>query len=109
MTFDDDYIRPHPPSPGHAYPQRRPQRSSVSRWITPLLTLLALCGLIILGTLLWREYKAHQEAQAPTSTARRAPITPRGDLSEIEKTNIAIYKKSQTLRRPHHLAVGPAR
>jgi S1-C subfamily serine protease len=95
MAFDDDSIRPYPPSPSRAYPPRRPQRSSVSPWITPLLTLLALCGLIFLGTLLWREYKAHQESEARNLYGTPREITPRGELSDIEKTNIAIYKKAK--------------
>ncbi|HTU21060.1 MAG TPA: trypsin-like peptidase domain-containing protein [Gemmataceae bacterium] len=94
MAFDDDYIRPHSPPPGHAHP-RRPQRASVSLWLTPLLTLLTLCGLILLGTLVWREYKAHQEAQSRSIYGTPRAITPRGDLSELEKTNIAIYKKTK--------------
>ncbi|MGH7174063.1 MAG: S1C family serine protease [Gemmataceae bacterium] len=95
MAFDDDSIRPYLPAPGHAYPPRRPQRASVSPWLTPLLTLLALCGLLILGTLLWREYKAHQEAEARNLYGVPREIAQRGDLSEIEKTNIDIYKKAK--------------
>src|SRR5262249_23708044 len=38
--------------------------------------------------------KAHVEADARTTAVPRA-ITPRGDLSDIEKTNIEIYKKTK--------------
>ena len=92
-------------------PIRRADRSGPAsrRWITPLLTLLALCGLILLGTLLWREYKAHQEVpgaqhlrHAARDHAARRPVRDRKDQHRHLQEN-------QTLRRPHHLAVGAAR
>jgi S1-C subfamily serine protease len=83
MAFDDASIRP-------PYPPRRPQQPRFSPWLTTLLTLLTLCVLLLVGTLLWREYKAHQEADGIPRE-----ITPRGDLSDIEKTNIDIYKKAK--------------
>lgn len=93
MAFDDDYGWPQQqPSPA-GYPSRRPQRPTGSPWLTPLLTLLLLCGLLLLGTLLWREYKAHQEAEARNIYGVPREITARGELSNIEQTNIAIYKK----------------
>ncbi len=95
MAFDDDYTWPRqqPPSPG--YPSRRPQRPSASPWLTPLVTILTLFGLVIVGMLLWTEYKAHRQAQENSIYAQPRDITPRGDLSDIEKTNIAIYKKAK--------------
>lgn len=88
MAFDDDYLPPHSPT-------SRPRHPSASPWLTPLLTMLALCGLILAGTLLWREYKTHQESQARSLYGTPREIAPRGDLSEFEKTNIAIYKKTK--------------
>jgi S1-C subfamily serine protease len=94
MAFDDDYTWPRPQPPARAYPQPRTHRSP-SAWITPLLTVLVLCGLLILGTLLWSEYRAHKETQARSIFGVPREVTPRGELSEIEKTNIAIYKQSK--------------
>ncbi len=95
MAFDDDYSWPqqHPSSP--EYPPRRPRQPSVSPWLAPLLTLVVLLGLLYLGMWLWGEYKAHREAQERNIYGTPREITPRGDLSDIEKTNIAIYKKAK--------------
>jgi S1-C subfamily serine protease len=95
MAFHDDSLRPYLPPPGPSYPPRRPRQPSVSPWLMPLLTLLTLCGLVLLGTWLWREYKAHQESEAARLYGTPRAITPRGDLSDIEKTNIEIYKKTK--------------
>jgi S1-C subfamily serine protease len=94
MAFDDDYPWARPEPPAQPYPHARSPRPA-SPWLTPLLTVLALCGLLILGTLLWSEYRAHKEAQARTTYGVAREITPRGELSDIEKTNIAIYKKTK--------------
>jgi S1-C subfamily serine protease len=95
MALDDDYTWPpqQPTSPAH--PPRRPQRRFSSPWLTPLLTLLVLCCLLYLGMWLWSEYKAHREAQERNLYGASHEITPRGELSDIEKTNIAIYKKAK--------------
>lgn len=95
MAFDDDYTWPQQQPSSPAHPPRRPQRSSASPWLTPLLTLMALCGLVILGTLLWSEYRAYRNAQDRTIYAAPREITPRGELADFEKTNIAIYKKAK--------------
>jgi S1-C subfamily serine protease len=96
MAFDDDnYTWPRSQQPLPAYPPRQPQRPSVSPWTAPLLTVLALCGLLLLGTMLWREYKAHQEAESRSVYGTARAVTPRGELSEVEKTNIAIYKQTK--------------
>jgi S1-C subfamily serine protease len=95
MAFDDEYTWPRSEPPAHGYPPRNRKPPTASSWITPLLTLMALCGLLILGTLLWREYRAHRDAQARDFYGVPREITPRGDLSEIEKTNISIYKQSK--------------
>jgi S1-C subfamily serine protease len=94
MAFDDDnYTWPRPQQP--AYPPRGPRQRPASPWTAPLLTVLVLCGLFVLGTMLWREYKAHQEAETRSVYGTPRAIQPRGDLSEIEKTNIAIYKQTK--------------
>jgi S1-C subfamily serine protease len=95
MAFDDEYTWPPQQPSSPAYPPRRPQRPSASPWLTPLLTLLVLCSLLYLGMWLWSEYKAHREAQERNIYGTPREITPRGELSDIEKTNIAIYKKTK--------------
>jgi S1-C subfamily serine protease len=95
MAFDEDYTWDQPQSAPLGHPPRRPRRPSLSPWLTPLLTLVVLFGLLYLGMWLWSEYKAHREAQERNIYGAPREITPRGELSDIEKTNIAIYKKSK--------------
>jgi len=95
MAFDEDYTwRLSQPS-AQGYPPRRPRRPSVSPWLTPLLTLVVLCALLFLGFFLWSEYKAHREAQERNIYAVPREVVPRGELSDVEKTNIDIYKKAK--------------
>ncbi|HTU89381.1 MAG TPA: trypsin-like peptidase domain-containing protein [Gemmataceae bacterium] len=95
MAFDEDYGWPQQQPSPPAHSPRRPKRSIVPPWLTPLLTVLLLSGLLLLGTLLWREYKAHQEADARNIYGVPRAIEPRGQLADVEKTNIAIYKKAK--------------
>ncbi len=96
MAFDDDnYTWPRPQQPAPAYPPPRSRQSPASPWITPLLAVLALCSLFLLGTMLWHEYKAHQESDRSLYATPR-PIEPRGELADVEKTNIDIYKKGKS-------------
>jgi S1-C subfamily serine protease len=93
MAFDDDnYTWPRPRQP--AYPPPGPRQRPGSRWIVPLLAVLMLC-LFLLGTMIWREYKTHREAEARNLYGTPRAIEPRGDLSGIEKTNIEIYKQTK--------------
>ena len=95
MAFDDDYTWPRRQPSSSDYTRRRPQRPTGSPCITPLLTLVVLFGLLYLGMWLWSEYKAHREVQERNVYGTPREITPRGELSDIEKTNIAIYKKAK--------------
>jgi S1-C subfamily serine protease len=90
MAFDDRYSWSHPQPATHERSRR-----SASPWIIPLLTVLALCALLFLGTMLWREYKAHQEAQSRNIYGVPRAVTPRGELADVEKTNIEIYKRTK--------------
>jgi S1-C subfamily serine protease len=90
MSFDDEYTWPRP-APGSRPQPPRPQLP----WLTPLLTLLVFCGLLILGVLLFREYRARQEAQDRNIYGQPHPITPGGDLSALEKNNIEIYQATR--------------
>ncbi|MHB1425537.1 MAG: hypothetical protein ACYC3I_20405 [Gemmataceae bacterium] len=47
------------------------------------------------GMLLWREYKEHQDAQAREIYGKPRSVESRGELSDLEKTNIAIYKNAK--------------
>src|SRR5579875_689107 len=95
MTFDEDYLWSQPQPTPPAQPPRQAQRPSLSPWLTPLVTFLVLCSLLILGVLLWSEYRAYREAEARNVYGVPRAVEPRGELSEIEKSNIAIYKKAK--------------
>jgi S1-C subfamily serine protease len=95
MAFDDGSTWPRPqPSPHPFPPPRRPQRSRYPA-LVPLLTLLVLFASIFVGMLVFREYRAYKEAQDRSTYGVPRAITPRGDLSELEKTNIEIYKQTK--------------
>ncbi len=82
---DDPYGWPHRP----AY--RPPSRGSL---LGPIVTVLVLCALVVGGIWAyraWREHRAAEEAQ----WAQPRAVTPRGDLMELEKTTIAIYKQAK--------------
>ncbi|HEY7424752.1 MAG TPA: trypsin-like peptidase domain-containing protein [Gemmataceae bacterium] len=95
MAFDDNYIQPRPQPLPPEYPPHERSRRSRSPWLVPLLSVLVLCSLIFLGTRLWDVYKAHQEAESRNIYGVPREVKPRGDLSEVEKTNIAIYKQTK--------------
>jgi S1-C subfamily serine protease len=84
MARDDQFTWDPRPAP----PRRRP---SPVAWLAPAFTVLMLCGLVVLGVWLLREYRARQDAER-SAYGNPRPVTPRGDLSDLEKTNIAIYK-----------------
>jgi S1-C subfamily serine protease len=95
MAFDDDPTWPRSQPPAHAYPPRqRPSRPPFP-WLTSLLSFLVVSGLCILAAFLWGEYRARQEAQNRELFGTPREITPRGELSEIEKANISIYKQTK--------------
>src|SRR5579871_469254 len=94
MAFDDEFT-PYRPQPAPRYPVRQSPRSALSPWITPLLSVLAVCALVFLGMMLWREYKAHVASDERNIYGTPRPVDPRGDLSDSEKSNIAIYKQTK--------------
>jgi S1-C subfamily serine protease len=96
MSFEnDDYTWPRPQQPFPAPTPRAAKQRKVLPWLAPLLILLMFFGLLALGTMFWRGYKARQEAEARDEYGKPHAIEPRGDLSEVEKTNIAIYKQTK--------------
>ena len=77
---------PYPPIP----PRRR--EPAASPWV-PALALIGLVALVLGGALLLRSWMGGRNDDAKRYGVPR-DITPRGDLMELEKTNIAIYKKA---------------
>jgi S1-C subfamily serine protease len=77
----DDYL--------WAQPARRsPARTSP---VVPLLTLVAAVALVVGGLFLYRGYQHWADSGRDPDAQPRA-VTPRGSLTELEQTNIRIYK-----------------
>jgi S1-C subfamily serine protease len=92
MSFDEGYYRPEQvPLPPRRY--ARVQRSSA--WWGPVVAALGLCALIVAGFLIVHEYRAYRERQDRSLYGNPREVTPAGTLMELEKTNIAIYKKAK--------------
>ncbi len=79
-------FRPTPPSPPPP-PPRRPPPPASTNWTAVLLAILL--GLVI-G---WSIYRLFGEYQARQNAKPRV-VTPRGSLSELEKTNIKIFENA---------------
>jgi len=100
MASDDPYPWPPP------RPVSPPRRTSPLAWLAPLLTGLILCGLVIAGAVLLGYYQKHRGELAESATPRA--VAPRGDLMDIEKSYINLYKQTKpsvvhitTLARVH--------
>lgn len=88
MSFDDAFTtRP-------SYPSYRRRPPSVWDQSKGLIALLVVLALVVGGVLLFRHYQTRKEAERLGAGVPRT-VTPRGDLTELEKTNIAIYKKAR--------------
>jgi S1-C subfamily serine protease len=72
-------------------PRRTPASTSP---LVPLVTLLAAVALVVGGLFLFRGYR-HWADSGRDPDAQPRPVTPRGDLTELEKTNISIYKRNR--------------
>jgi S1-C subfamily serine protease len=59
----------------------------------PLLVVLALVSIALGGYLLVREYRSRQDDRALYGQPR--PVEPRASLTDLEKTNIAIYEQAK--------------
>jgi S1-C subfamily serine protease len=79
MSMQDSYPWQPRPEP--------PPRSALPRWLAPLLLVLVLSNLLLAGILI-RDYWGRRNLEP-------APITPRGDLSELEKATIALYRETR--------------
>src|SRR5579859_3625545 len=82
--FDPSSFPP-PPSP-----LRRPAARKSARSVWLLVLVMLACGAVV-GYCVSRAVFNHENA---TVGAETRPITPRGDLSEIEKTNIKIFQNT---------------
>ena len=71
----------------YEYYDRPPQRTSLFGWLWPLLLLAGVLGLLFVW--FWH----HSGSGLNLAAAPRA-VTPRGDLSSEEKTNIEIYQNA---------------
>jgi S1-C subfamily serine protease len=91
MAFDENawprsgYNPPYPNRPRATGP------GEGTRW---LVTALAVIGFVVVAVLLFREYAARRNAATEAAGVPREVVA-RGDLAELEKTNIAIYKKAR--------------
>ncbi|MGL4555045.1 MAG: S1C family serine protease, partial [Gemmataceae bacterium] len=72
----------------HPTPRRRPGKQS------PLLTLLALGLLLAAGVAAWRYARPGGDA-GRAETAEPRAVTPRAGLTELERTNIQVYKDAR--------------
>ena len=71
-----------------------PRRSPASPYpIALFLTLALLLGAVVGGLFLYREYTRRQDGLSADAAPRA--VTPRGDLTQLEQTNIALYKRSR--------------
>jgi S1-C subfamily serine protease len=73
------------------YSERRPGGPPSASYGTPVaLLLLAVLVLVCGGLLFWRLWWPHGATQAPVPPR---PVTPAGNMSELEKQNIDVYEK----------------
>src|SRR4051812_4530815 len=80
------------PEPRWVPPTRRVPASTSP--LVPIATLVVVLGLLVGGLFLYRAYDRWAgSGRDPDAVPRE--VTPRGDLSELEKTNINLYKKSR--------------
>jgi S1-C subfamily serine protease len=72
----------------------RQNRSQPPSCLAPLLALLIAVVVVVAGLYLYRLWRPHGEPGIEPNYQERA-VTPRGDLTELEKTNIRIYKENR--------------
>jgi S1-C subfamily serine protease len=93
MAYDDQFTRRDDP---YGWPHRPAPRPTSPRnsLLGPIVTVLVLCALVVGGIWAYRAWREHQAAQEAQWAQPRA-ITPRGDLMELEKATIEIYKQAK--------------
>jgi S1-C subfamily serine protease len=78
----------------YSWPQP-PRRSPVSSSpLAPLLTLLAAVAVVVGALFAYRAFQRWRDTGLDPNSQPRA-VTPRGDLTDLEKTNIRIYKEAR--------------
>jgi S1-C subfamily serine protease len=95
MSYDDSFSRQEPRRyPYDPYAPRGP-RQSWTAVLGPLLGLLALAAVVVGGIYLVRQYRGRQENADRLLYGQPREVTPRANLTELEKTNIDIYEKAR--------------
>jgi S1-C subfamily serine protease len=84
MSYDDRYS---------SYPPVRHRRTPSTSLLLPLLTLLAVVVAVVVGLFVYNGYRSWRN-QGVDPSAEPRTVTPRGDLMELEKTNIRIYENN---------------
>ncbi len=84
MSYDDRYT---------TFPPVRHHRPQSTSFLVPLLTLAAVLVFVIGGLFLYHAYRTWRN-QGVDPEAKPRMVTPRGSLTEIEKTNIRIYEEN---------------
>src|SRR4051812_14222277 len=82
------YLDPNPWPP----PARRGPAPTSALW--PLLTLILAVAVVVGGLFAYRGWQRLADTGRAPDAVPRA-VTPRGDLTDLEKTNIRIYKESR--------------
>ena len=73
--------------------RRRPPSTS---FLVPLLTLLAVLAVLVAGLFLYSGYRNWRGNAGVDPNAEPRKVTPRGDLTALEKTNIEIYERNRS-------------
>jgi S1-C subfamily serine protease len=68
--------------------------STAPSFLAPLVALVAAVAVTVGGLYLYRAFWPHSDPGIDPSAQPRS-ITPRGDLTELEKTNIRVYKENR--------------
>jgi S1-C subfamily serine protease len=76
------------------WPSPRPRSEGRSAALPLLLIMLALCTFVIAGAMMARSWWKGREAEQ-VMWAEPRPVTARGDLSELEKSRIEVYKQTR--------------
>jgi S1-C subfamily serine protease len=93
MAFDENFTRRQPRYPYEPYPGPR-RRSRATLW-GPLLLILGLVAAVAGGIYLVHEYRARQDNAERQLYGQPREVTPRASLTDLEKSNIAVYEKAR--------------